>query len=100
MCSMPGIASKLAAQKSESWSVSRSSTTPGQKLGTDCSGDHGNVEQADPLSEPYFTLGTFSHRPLLPDLRTVSQIYCVSKASRNVGLAGLLEATPWRKSAT
>ena len=35
-----------------------------------------------------------------PDLSTASQIYCVSRASRKVGLASLPLSIPWRKSAT
>src|SRR5881396_3483247 len=47
-----------------------------------------------------FSHSTFSHLANLADFRTASQTYCVSSASRKVGLAGLPLATPSRKSAT
>ena len=50
-----------------------------------------------PLTLPFalftihpFTAGTFSQRPVRPERSTASQTFCVSSASRKVGLAGLL----------
>ena len=51
-------------------------------------------------AEPYFAFGTRSHRLVRADLSTASHTYCVSSASRKVGLAGLPVATPSRKSAS
>ena len=43
---------------------------------------------------------TFSHEPFLAEVRTASQMYCVSSASRKVGPAGYPVERLARKSAT
>ena len=48
----------------------------------------------------HLSFATFSHLSVLADFNTASQTYCVSKASRNVGLAGFLFSSACKKSAT